>query len=416
MAISGDKSNNDKFSDGIVIVRLLKPGFSFEIDLFDEDKNLILKAHTQISEGVLKHLMASGVENLYFDPDLRLKMSSANSQKSMISEELKNETYNHTRNILDEIRNTFNHSPGAGINKGVIDKSRDLVSRIISQADKKDDSVFEAVTQLNNMDEFYYHHSMNVAIIASILGSRLDFKPEMKTAMGVGGLFHDIGFSSVSKDILHKAQHSDEEFDIIKGHTHVGYKFVEKNPNMHDIEKRILLLHHERADGEGYPYGFDKDHIQASVPMEVRMLGLVDFYVSLTVPKPGEVPLSPRDAIRYMLNRIHADYKSVYSFLHPDLRDFIRALGFVINRGEHFMVPGDLVRISTGEIGIIEEMNRLYPLNPKVRLIKNSRMEALKRPVLVDMLKTYKDYVSNVYDRNSTGGFSISKHNTAGLV
>lgn len=415
MTLPEDNKNKENSPDGIIEVNFLKAGYRFEFDLFDEDKNLILKAHTPISGGALNHLKASGIGRLYFDP-LKAKQAAEIAKKSVISDELKDETYNHTKNILEEIRNTFNHSPGESIAKGTIDKSRDLVSRIITETDSNDDGIFEVTAKLKDMDEFYYHHSMNVAIMASMLGSRLDFKPDMKSAMGVGGLFHDIGFSSVSKDILHKAQLSDEEFDIMKGHTHVGYKFVEKNKNLHDIEKRMLLLHHERADGEGYPYGFDMDHYQNNVPREVRLLGLVDFFISLIMPKPGDPAMTPREAIRFMVNRVHADYKTNFSFLQPDLRDFIRALGFVINKGEHFMARGDLVRVSTGEIGLVEEMNRLYPLNPKVRVIKNSRMENLKRPITIDLIKTYKDYVSNIYDRNSTGGFSISRNSTAGRV
>lgn len=410
-----NKINKEKPAEGIIEVNFLKPGYSFAFDLFDEYKNLILKAHSPISEGVLNHLKASGIARLYFDP-LKAKQAKEIAQKSVISNELKNETYNHTKNILEEIRNTFNHSPGESIGKGIIDKSRDLVNRIISETDSNDDGIFQMTVKLKDMDEFYYHHSMNVAIMASILASRLDFKPEMKSSMGVGGLFHDIGYSSVSKDILRKAQLSDEEFDIIKGHPHVGYKFVENNRNLHDIEKRILLLHHERADGEGYPYGFDMDHYQNSVPREVRLLGLVDFFVSLTAPRPEEEGMTPRKALRFMVNKVYSEYKTIYSFILPDLRDFIRALGFIINKGEHFMARGDLVRVNTGEIAIVEEMNRLYPLNPKVRIIKNSKMETLKRPITVDLIKTYKDYVANIYDRTASGGFSISKHSSMGRL
>jgi len=405
-------NNNDNSPDGIIDLKHLKAGYRFSLDVFDKENNLILEAHKPISEGVLNHLKASGVDRLYFDPAKVKSGDVSPVQKSILSEELKNETYAHTKNILEEMRDTFTRAPGESISRGLVDKSRVLVDKIINETEKNDDGVFDVVTKLKDMDDFYYQHSMNVAIIASILGSRLDFKPELKSAMGVGGLFHDIGFSSVSKEILNKAQLSDEEFDIIKSHTHVGYKFVEKNPRLHDIEKRILLLHHERADGSGYPYGFDADHYQNNIPREVRLLGLIDTFITLTMPKPDETGMSPREAIRFMVNMIQSTYKTAFAFLPADVRDFIRALGFIINKGEMFMVPGDLVRINTGEIGIIEEMNRLYPLNPKVRIIKNSKMETLKRPIILDLIKSYKDYVSNIYDRNSSGTFSINKQKT----
>lgn len=402
-------NSNDKIREGVIDIKHLKAGYRFNLDVFDINNNLILEAHTPLSEGVLNHLRSSGVDRLYFDPSLKGDKDSGPVQKTLLSEELKNETYDHTKNLLDEMRETFIKSPGDSISRGLIDKSRTLVDKIITETENNGDGVFDVVTKLHDMDDYYYQHSMNVSIIASILGSRLDFKPEIKSAMGVGGLFHDIGFSSVSKDILNKAELNDKEFDIIKNHTHVGYKFVEKNPRLHDIEKRILLLHHERADGEGYPYGFDMAQYQNNIPREVRLLGLVDAFVILTMPKPGNDSMTPSEAIRFMVNMVHAQYKSAYAFLPADFRDFVRALGLILNKGELFMKPGDLVRTSTGEIGIVEEMNRLYPLNPKVRIVKNSKMETLKRPITIDLLKSYKDYVANIYDRNSTGKFSVNK-------
>lgn len=401
-------NKNEKNLDGIIETKLLKSGYRFNIDVFDKDGNLILDAHTPLSEGVLNHLITSGIDRLYFDPSMMENKDSTPVQKSILSEELKNETYDHVKNILEEMRETFSRAPGETISRGAVDRSRDLVGRIINDTQNNNDGVFDVVTKLKDMDDYYYQHSMNVAIIASILGSRLDFKPELKSAMGVGGLLHDIGFSSISKDILHKAQLNDEDFDIIKSHTHVGYKCVEKNPRLHDIEKRILLLHHERADGEGYPYGFDMDHYQNTVPREVRLLGIIDTFIILTMPKPGDQARTPREAMRYMVNMIYAPYKTAYSFLPPDVRDFLRALGFIINKGELFMARGDLVRINTGEIGVIEEMNRLYPLNPKVRILKNSKMETVRRPIIIDLIKSFKDYISNVYDRNAAGKYTVN--------
>ncbi|NLV67597.1 MAG: HD domain-containing protein [Spirochaetes bacterium] len=408
-----DKNENPR--DNQVEVKSLSPGHRFSMDVYDSDNNLILEAHTPLSQAILNHLRASGVHRLYFDPSKAGadKPGDEPVKKSILSEELRDETYQHTKSILEEMRYNFINNPGESISKATIDKSRVLVDKIISETEKNSDGIFDIVTRLKDMDDFYYQHSMNVSILASILASRLDFKPELQSAMGVGGLFHDIGFTSISKDILNKAQLSDSEFDIMKSHTHVGYKFVEKNPRMHDIEKRIILLHHERADGEGYPYGFDLDQYQNNVPREVRLFGLIDNFNLLVMPGPGKEGLTPRGAMRFMVNMIHAPYKTKFSFLPSDIRDFLRALGFIINRGRNFMNAGDLVRISTGEIGIIEEMNRLYPLNPRVRLIKNSKMENMTRPVVVDLIKTYKEYVANIYDRNSAGQYSLNRQEQA---
>ncbi|MCL2154687.1 MAG: HD domain-containing protein [Leptospirales bacterium] len=394
--------NNDNINE-VIEIKQIKAGYRFNLDVYDKDNNLILKAHTPISEGILNHLKSLGIDKLYFDPanieDIKNKKNEP-IHKAILSEELINETYDHTKNVLDEIRETFVKSPADSISHETINKSRTQMDKIISEIDKNENGIFDIVTKLKDMDDYYYQHSTNVAIAASILASRLDFNPDIKSAMSVGGLFHDIGYSSLSKDILNKAQLNDSEFDIIKSHTHIGYKFVEKNNDMKDLEKRIILLHHERADGKGYPYGFDMDHYQNTIPREIRLLGLIDTYITLIRPKPGGKIMTPKEAIRYMLNMVYAPYKTSFAFIPTDIRDFIKALGFIVNKGELFMLPGDLVKINTGEIGIIEKMNRLYPINPVIRIVKNNKMETLKRTISVDLLKSYQNYISNVYDRN----------------
>lgn len=416
MADKNGKKHVDTPGLGQIEVRLVRPGSRYAYNVYDEFNNLILEAHAPVSEAILRHLKANNVEHLYYDPS---KITSGVNDttdsglikaKSVVSREIQNEVFSHTKNLLDNIRDLYTYSPGATISKTIIDQSRSLVDKILVESENNKDGIFDTVTMFKTLDDYYYQHSTNVSILSAILATRLDFKQQLRSSMGLGTLFHDIGFSSVSKEILEKAILSDDEFDIVKGHTHVGFKFVEKNPLLTDLEKKILLLHHERADGEGYPYGFGLDHYQEKVPREVRLASIVDVFVSLTLVKPGERPFSNREALRKMLNMVYAPYKKKYFFLLPDFRDFTRALGFVINSGDFFMGPGDLVRLSTGEVGIIEEMNRLYPMNPKIIILKNEQLQTLKRPVRVDMIKVYQNYVANVYDKKSAANRNGSEN------
>jgi len=395
---------NDNAKNEAIEVRHLKAGSRFNLDVYDKDNNLILKAHTPLSDGILNHLKTFGTDKLYFDPSKINNKKNEPAHKTILSEELKNEVYDLTKNVLDEIREIFIKSPADSVSRGTIEKSKALMDKVISETDKTEDGIFDVVSKLKDMDDYYYQHSMNVAIAASILASRLGFKSDIKSSMSIGGLFHDIGLSALAKDILKQALLNDSEFDKIKSHTHVGYKFVEHNPYLNDLEKRIVLLHHERADGKGYPYGLDMDHYHNSIPKEIRLLSIIDIFVNLVMNKPKKKGMTPREAIRYIVSTVYAPYKTSFAFLPSDIRDFIKALGFIINKGDLFMLPGDLVKINTGEIGIVEEMNRLYPLNPVIRIIKNNKMETLKRPISVDLLKAYQNYVSNIYEKKPSQG------------
>ncbi len=387
-----------------VLVRTMKQDYQYSYNLFDEFGNLILEAHVPISESLLNHLRNSNIERLYYDPTKAQEtdgenVAGLNTGKSIVDEALAMETVQNVKDFMDHIRDIYNFSPGASVSKVRIEESRAQVDKLMASVEKNSDGVFNPITKLKELDDYTYVHSANVSILSAILGSRLEFKKEIRLAMGLGGLFHDMGKAPISKDIVNKASLNDEEFDLIKYHPHVGYKLIETNPHMHDIEKRIILLHHERTDGEGFPFGFDLDQYENQTPREIRLFALCNEYILMVQNKPGVKPLSSRDALRKMLNLVFAPYKKVHSFLIRDFKEFVKALGYIVNNGSYFIVKGDLVRMNTGEIGIIEEMNKLFPLNPKVKILKNHKLETLKRPIIIDMLKDYNNFISNVYDK-----------------
>jgi len=387
--------------------RTARPGNRYSYDIYDEEGNLILEAHKPLTDALKNHLLANNVEVLYYNPTKpagkktvkEVSDADLDPQKSIISKESIDKTVDLTKNIFVDLREQLNYSPGTTISKTRISQSRSMITSLISEMEENNDGVFSAISELKNLDDFYYLHSTNVSILGALLGTRLDYKREIRTALGVGGLIHDIGMTSVSEDILNKLDRSEEDYDQINLHPHVGYKIVEKSPFMEDLEKRILLLHHEKADGTGFPFSFDITHFKDQMPKEVRMIAIIDTYVSMVLKMPGQTPLNSRQALRALLNMVHAPYKKAFSFLAEDFRDFIRGLGFIVNRGNFFLQRGDLVRINSGEVAIIEEMSKLSPLNPKIRIVKNEKLENLKRPIAVDMLKDYRTYISNVFER-----------------
>jgi HD-GYP domain-containing protein (c-di-GMP phosphodiesterase class II) len=385
-------------------VSFIKAEAVYSYDLYDEYGNVVLEAYVPFSDSLLKHLKKENVKYLIYDAKNRKVPDEGEwvNKKKLISESLHQVAYEGAREVLDYVRDLYNYSPGTGISRAKIEKSREMVNKILDEVEKNEDGFFKPLVKLKELDEYEYNHSTNVSILGALLATKLEYSREIRTAMGLGGLFHDLGKTSIAKDILHKVEQlSEEELDIVKEHPHIGYKLVEDNIFMHDLEKRIVLLHHERADGNGYPYGLDSEHYINKIPKEVRLMSLCDVYAALIAKRPYGEPYSSRDALRIMLNMLEAPYKKVYHFLPADFRDFIRALGLRIDSGNYFIGPGDLVRLNTGEVAVIEEMNRLYPLNPKIRVLTTRDKQPVKRQIQIDMLKNYTSYIANVYERKT---------------
>jgi putative nucleotidyltransferase with HDIG domain len=111
-----------------------------------------------------------------------------------------------------------------------------------------------------------------------------------------GALLHDIGKMGIPDEILRKPdQLSTEERDVIEKHPMYAFEMLQ---SISYLEKalEIPLLHHERWDGSGYPFGYRGEQI----PISARIFAVVDVYDALTNHRPYRSASSKRDAVEYI--------------------------------------------------------------------------------------------------------------------
>ena len=125
-------------------------------------------------------------------------------------------------------------------------------------------------------------HTRRVAALAVEVGERLGLSPGRLRSLAIGGLLHDMGKLSVPDAILQKpGPLDDDEFAQIKLHPQRGRELLNELGGFDEKVKRLVLDHHERLDGSGYPHG-----LQASdLDLETRILALCDVYDALVSPR-----------------------------------------------------------------------------------------------------------------------------------
>ena len=125
----------------------------------------------------------------------------------------------------------------------------ELISEILSNK-----NVLLSLVDIKSMDNYTYAHCVNVAVISLVLGISLNLPKKHLKYLCVGALLHDIGKSFVPKEILQKpSKLTESEFEIIKNHPKYGHDFIKKIYNFSSHINSIVLQHHERFDGLGYP-------------------------------------------------------------------------------------------------------------------------------------------------------------------
>jgi HD-GYP domain-containing protein (c-di-GMP phosphodiesterase class II) len=92
------------------------------------------------------------------------------------------------------------------------------------------------------------------------------------------GLLHDIGKIGIQEEVLNKPGIlTDDEYQEVKKHSEIGYRILNTSPNMSEIAE-IVLCHHERWDGKGYPKGRSK----TDIPLFARIITIADAYDAMT--------------------------------------------------------------------------------------------------------------------------------------
>ena len=138
------------------------------------------------------------------------------------------------------------------------------------------------MVRLARQDKSTEAHTRRVAALAVEIGEELGLSSVRLRALAIGGLLHDIGKLSVPRAILQRPGPLDDgEFEIVKRHPERGRELLAELGGFDATIGRLVLDHHERLDGSGYPHGLRADELD----LETRILAVCDVYDALVSPR-----------------------------------------------------------------------------------------------------------------------------------
>jgi diguanylate cyclase (GGDEF)-like protein/putative nucleotidyltransferase with HDIG domain len=141
------------------------------------------------------------------------------------------------------------------------------------------------------------NHSKRVSSMSWHIAKKLNISSSFEEKVRISGLLHDIGKINIDDSILNKkSELSEEEWVIMKKHPETGYQILSAVSNYDDIAK-IVLFHHERYDGRGYPNGLYRDEI----PIESRIIAVADAFDAMTKDRTYRQSLSVEEAIETLI-------------------------------------------------------------------------------------------------------------------
>jgi diguanylate cyclase (GGDEF)-like protein/putative nucleotidyltransferase with HDIG domain len=155
-------------------------------------------------------------------------------------------------------------------------------------------AIYALVSTVEAKDPYTYGHSRKVSTYAVALAEAIRLPPEEVSRVGTAALLHDIGKIGVPDQVLNKKEElNEEDWEAIKSHPRLGATIVGNIPNLAPCVS-IILHHHERWDGTGYPEGLKGEQIS----VQARILAIADSFEAMSSARPHRPALSLEEAVK----------------------------------------------------------------------------------------------------------------------
>lgn len=347
-------------------IDLLRPEMISAIDVADHGGRILIRGGASFQETHIRAVVQAGFGSVYVE----LPGFTAAVPPGLLSQELQANAVQ----LIQQVYETFR-------DKGAADGGpvRDLASRLVNEVVLRRGGLFQFV-DLRTQDGYLPAHAVNVAAMSIMIGLKMELIPARLQELALGALMLDLGEMLLPPEILRKAEKlTPEEMDIVKKHPEHGFSGLRRKisgipaPSAH-----VSYQHHESFDGNGYPRGISGHDIHEYA----RIVAVADMFDALVSDRPFRRYYLPHEAagiLRAFTGR----------FLDPAMVPLLLSNIAVYPQGS-------VVRIDTGEIGEVAEVNTLDPTRPKVKLLTDKWGKKSKAPELIDMEKQKSRYVEKV--------------------
>lgn len=248
------------------------------------EDNLIVDLSTPMANSAIL-MQDPAVAHLYNDPDTPAE-SAVERQFRRFSQAFARCAEHYENNLMKSL---YRSEPF---------RANELLKEALSllHQDKQDVSIFEMLLNMHNVEDSVYNHCIDVALISNVLARWLHFSETDQMMATACGLFHDVGKFMLPTGVLRKpGKLTPDEFEIVKTHTTEGFHLLGRYGNIPEPVKNAALMHHEKCDGSGYPYGLTGDQIDRFS----KIVTIADIFDAMTSERVYRAAMCPFSVIKY---------------------------------------------------------------------------------------------------------------------
>lgn len=369
----------------LVTVEDLKNGDIIASDVLLDDYTVVLGKGTVIKEQYIKKLRELEVYTVYIEEEdisvIEEKPIGKTGKKKVekkrpklameIVTVLRDDVEEQVRKTVKEILELHIYQHTEGLQK-ISETAQNIITDILEE-----DEVVEKVYDVKERSADIYEHSLQVCTIATLIALKLGLSEGQVYDISVSSLIHDLGLRYLvvryeDQDINLLPARDQEEY---KKHPIYGYTAIKNEDWLSEQAKDIVLNHHERKDGSGYPLGTD------IVSRMAQIVGVCDEFDEL-ICGVGKARVRVHEAINNIRN-----YGGIW--FDSDIVDTFLQLIAVYPAGSK-------VKTNEGERGIVLRQNAHFPERPILRITHDRFGQVIQGEKVIDLIKNTKVVIQEV--------------------
>ncbi len=324
----------------------------------------LMSAGTVIKKEYIERLTELGYEYVYVKAHERY--IDFEQPDFIVKEEVRKESIETVKNVLD--RHIFKNTTD-------IEKMCKVADNIIDNIINNDD-IKNELTNIRKEGYDICTHSINVCSLSSVLALKAGLSKERVSEMAKGSLLHDIGLKYTTVDYQNKDESDMSKNELIEYRKHVinGYEGLKDVEWLSETAKRIVLLHHEKGKGAGYPF----KHHYSELEEEIKIVAICEAFDSMVSGMGGRI-YKVYEAIEYI--KVHAS-----DYFEKRLADlFIKMVA---------LYPvGTKVVTSQGDIGVVIKQNKDTPERPVIKILASENGNKYQEDVEVNLLEALTVFI-----------------------
>ncbi|MCQ8878116.1 DUF3391 domain-containing protein [Pseudoalteromonas shioyasakiensis] len=242
------------------------------------------------------------------------------------------------------------------------DIAKDIVASVF-----RNHNAMTILTRLKDKNMYNWRHMTNCAILVTVFAKYLGYKEKTVQELAMGALLHDLGQAKLPQGIFSKPEDvNDLEMQAIKKHVAQSLGLVKGEKGITPLMLDMIVNHHERLDGSGYPRGV----VGEKLSRPARIMAIVDVYDAMCSDRPHQLGDEPINVLRYLLESKHL-------FDSELVQRFIKCLGV--------HPVGTIVKLTNERLALVTEGNHQNPIKPKIKIFYNAKHNHHITPKDVDL-------------------------------